>query len=83
MPAYIAAVGYDSKYLFVKQHPLAGEHDEKVQESVTNYYLIERARRETQDKSVYGPLSEEEFNALCNKLEINKVVFSTHYPENI
>ncbi|MFD1871616.1 hypothetical protein [Hymenobacter bucti] len=83
VPAYIAAVGYNSKYLFVKQHPLAGEHDEKVLESITNYYLIERTQNESQDRPIYGPLSEEKFNVLCNELGIEEVTFSTHYPENI
>ena len=83
VPAYIAAVGYDSKYLFVKQHPLAGKQDEKVLESITNYYLIERAQSGTQDKPIYGPLSEEKFNALCAKLGITEVNFSIHYLENI
>jgi len=39
VPAYVAAVGYNSDYLFVKQHPLSGELDSEVQESVTHYWL--------------------------------------------
>ena len=83
VPAYIAAVGYNSKYLFVKQHPLTGEFDSKVLESVTNYYLIRRTKNNTQTQPIYGPLSEKDFNKLCDKLEIKDINFSTHYPENI
>jgi hypothetical protein len=83
VPAYVAAVGYNSDYLFVKQHPLAGEFDSKVLESVTQYYLIKRTISESQDQPVYGPLSEQAFNQLCAKLEIKDIEFSTHYPENI
>ena len=83
VPAYVAAVGYNSQYLFVKQHPLTGQFDSNVMESVTYYYLIKRTKSKSQDQPVYGPLSEEAFNILCHKLEINDVTFSTHYPENI
>ena len=83
VPAYIAAVGYNSEYLFVKQHPLAGEFDSEVLESVTHYYLIKRTKSNSQNQPVYGPLSEEDFNKLCDKLEIKNINFSTHYPENI
>ena len=83
VPAYISAVGYNSDYLFVKQHPLTGEFDSKVLESITHYYIIKRTKSEIQDQPVYGPLSEENFNALCHKLGISDITFSTHYPENI
>ena len=81
--AYVAAVGYNPNYLFIKQHPLTGEFDSEVLESVTNYYLIKRTKSDSQDQPVYGPLSEDAFNTLCHKLGINDVTFSTHYPENI
>ena len=83
VPAYVSAVGYNADYLFVKQHPLAGESDSKVLESVTHYYLIKRTKSESQNRPIYGPLSEESFNILCHKLGIYDVAFSTHYPENI
>ncbi|WP_210517038.1 DUF3997 domain-containing protein [Hymenobacter terricola] len=83
VPAYISAVGYNSNYLFVKQHPLTGEFDSEVLESITHYYLIKRTKNESQDQPVYGPLSEEAFNNLCHNLGIKNVTFSTHYPENI
>ena len=83
VPPYVSAVGYNSDYLFVKQHPLTGEFDSEVLESVTRYYLIKRTKNESQNQSVYGPLSEEAFNTLCHKLGINDITFSTHYPENI
>jgi len=83
VPAYVSAVGYNSDYLFVKQHPLTGDSDSEVLESVTNYYLIKRTKSESQEQPVYGPLSEEAFNTLCHKLEINNVTFNTEYPENI
>ncbi|RSK36282.1 DUF3997 domain-containing protein [Hymenobacter metallilatus] len=83
VPAYVAAVGYNSEYLFVKQHPLAGEFDSEVLESVTHYYLIKRTKSDSQDQPVYGPLTEEVFNQLCNKLGVKEVTFSTRYPENI
>lgn len=83
VPAYAAAVGYNSDYLFVKQHPLTGEFDSEVLESVTHYDLIKRTKNESQNQSVYGPLSEEAFNTLCHKLRISDITFSTHYPENI
>jgi hypothetical protein len=83
VPAYVFAVGYDSNYLFVKQHPLGGELKDRVLKSVTRYYLIRRTKSPSQDEPVYGPLKEEEFGALCSKLNIKNIRFTTHYPENI
>jgi len=81
VPAYVAAVGFDAKYLFVRQHPITGDHDEQVVESITNYYLIRRNGDDIVDKP--KPLSETEFNMLCRKLGVRKIEFSTQYPENI
>ena len=83
IPAYVSAVGYNPNYVFVKQHPLTGEFDSEVLESITHYYLIRRTKNKSQDQPVYGPLSEDAFNKLCQKLEIKNVTFSTQYPENI
>lgn len=57
VPPYVFAVGYDSGFIFLKQHPLLPGSKEIIDTSVTNYYIIERTTNPYQDKPAYGPLT--------------------------
>lgn len=82
VPPYVFAVGHDSKYIFVKQHPLSSETTEKIDGSVVNYYIIERTKTMYQDKPKYGPLTKEKFEKKCIELGILNVAFDLEYPAN-
>src|SRR4030095_11818759 len=56
-PAYVFAVGHNEKYIFAKQHPLVTNSTQKIDTSITNYYIIERTKNEFQDKPKYGPMT--------------------------
>lgn len=77
IPSYVFAVGHDKKYIYAKQHPLNSEG--QINETITNYYIIERTKNEFQDKPQYGPLTKEEFDARCVVLGIKKIDFDMIY----
>ena len=83
VPAYVFAVGYDSRFIFAKQHPLRPNSKEKIDTTVTNYYIIERTKNEFQDKPKYGPLAKTGFDSLCSKLGVVKIKFDMVYPTNL
>ena len=70
VPAYVAAVGYDSKYIYSKQHPFLENSKEKINLKVTNYYIIERTKSGFQDKPVFGPFNKLGFEKKCQELSI-------------
>ena len=59
----IFAVGADSNHIVLKQHP-STESGTKFDRSVTNYFIVAR------DKSVRGPLTKEQFDALNISLSL-------------
>ena len=59
----IFAVGADAKHIVLKQHP-STEAGTKFDRSVTNYFIV------TRDKSVQGPLTKEQFDALSTSLSL-------------
>jgi hypothetical protein len=59
----IFAVGDDEKHIVLKQHP-SNEGGREFDRSVTNYFIVER------DKTVRGPLTKEQFDALSNSLSL-------------
>ncbi len=59
----IFAVGADAKHIVLKQHPSTNAGT-KFDRSVTNYFIVAR------DKSVRGPLTKEEFDALITLLSL-------------
>jgi hypothetical protein len=81
--AYVFAVGHNEKYIFAKQHPLLTNSTEKIDKSITNYYIIERTKNEFQDKPKYGPLTKERFDSLCIRLEIKDARFDKTFPTNL
>ena len=83
VPAYVFAVGHDSKFIFVKQHPLKRTSTEKIDTTIINYYIIERTTTEFQDKPKYGPLTKTAFDSLCSKLDVKGVEFDLTYPTNL
>lgn len=80
VPAYVAAVGYDSKYIYSKQHPLLENSKEKINVKVTNYYIIERTKSGFQDKPVFGPFNKIDFEKKCLELSIQKPKFHLTFP---
>ena len=59
----IFAVGADAKHIVLKQHP-SSEAGTKFDRSLTNYFVV------TRDKSVRGPLTKEQFDALSTSLSL-------------
>lgn len=82
VPAYVFAVGHNSKFIYAKQHPLIVGSKKKIDESITNYYLIERTISSYQDKPVYGPLTKLSFDSLTNILGLKELDFDMTYPTN-
>ncbi|HSC52761.1 MAG TPA: hypothetical protein VLC98_04040 [Phnomibacter sp.] len=83
VPAYVFAVGHNSKYIYAKQHPLLVNSPEKIDKSITNYFIIEQTTTELQDKPKYGPLTKQSFDSLCIQLQIDKPKFDMTYPTNL
>lgn len=83
IPAYVFAVGHNSKYIYAKQHPLLENSEEKIDREKTNYYIIERTKNTYQDKLVFGPLNKIDFEKKCQKLEIKNVEFDLTYPTKL
>ena len=81
--AYVFAVGHDTKYIYAKQHPLVIISNEKIDTTITNYYLIERTKNKFQDKPKYGPLTKQSFDSLCARLGIKDVKFDKTFPTNL
>lgn len=80
--AYVFAVGHDSKYIYAKQHPLSENPKEKINQKITNYYIIEQSKNSFQDKPIYGPLDKINFRKKCKELGIEEVEFDLTYPIN-
>jgi hypothetical protein len=79
VPAYVFAVGHNSKFIYAKQHPLLVNSPKKIDKTITNYYIIERTTTVFQDKPKYGPLNRKSFDSACIKLNINNPQFDITY----
>ena len=60
----VFAVGADSRYIVLKQHPPCGEWGMDYDWTITNYFIVGR------DKRVQGPLNKREFDALSVSLSL-------------
>lgn len=80
VPAYVFAVGHDSKYIYSKQHPLLENSKEKINREITNYYIIERTESIFQDKPVFGPFNKTNFEKKCRELRIENPEFNVTFP---
>lgn len=83
VPPYIYAVGYNSKYIYVKQHPLLKNTEEKIDRKITYYYIIYRTKNTYQDKPIIGPLGKIDFEKRCRELAIKDIEFDLTYPTNL
>jgi len=83
VPAYVFAVGHNKRFIYAKQHPLLPNSPDKIDKTVTNFYIIERTKNEFQDKPKYGPFTKETFDSLCLKLDIKNPEFDMTYPTNL
>ncbi len=81
--AYVFAVGHNKRFIYAKQHPLLPNSPDKIDKTVTNFYIIERTKNEFQDKPKYGPFTKETFDSLCLKLDIKNPEFDMTYPTNL
>lgn len=81
IPAYVSEIGHNSRYIIAKQHPIRQGNMVTVQTDTTNYFIIEVTKNSFQDKPVYGPLNEGEFDSLRRRLNITEIKFDMHYPE--
>jgi hypothetical protein len=82
VPAYVSEIGHNSRYIIAKQHPIKLGSIVTVQTDTTNYYIVEVTKNSFQDKPVYGPLNQREFDSLRRKLNITDIKFDMHYPEH-
>lgn len=81
IPAYISDIGYNSRYIIAKQHPLKKGNIYRVQKDTINYFIIEITSNTFQDKPIYGPLSKASFDSMRKGLNITDIKFKMHYPE--
>jgi len=81
VPAYVSAIGFNSKYIIAKQHPVKRENIITVNSDTVNYYIIEISSNSYQDRPVHGPLNEAAFDSLRRLLNIAHINFKMHYPE--
>lgn len=83
VPPYVFAAGHDSRFVVAKRHKLVVINGESyIDESAVYYYIVERTKKSFQDKPIYGPLSEEDFNIKCTELGIKEPKFE-EYPSSI
>jgi hypothetical protein len=61
--AMVVEYGWNADFIIAKQHPQ--KSDQTIDTRVTNWYIIE-----TKNEQVHGPLTEEEFINLKNKLNV-------------
>ncbi len=81
IPEYVSEIGHNSKYIIAKQHPIKPGNIVTVHTDTTNYYIIEITANSFQDKPVYGPLDQKEFDSLRHQLNLTAIQFDMHYPE--
>ena len=81
VPAYVSEIGHNSRYIIAKQHPIKQGNIVTVQTDTINYYIVEVTNNSFQDKPVYGPLNQKEFDSIRLKLNIADIKFDMHYPE--
>jgi hypothetical protein len=81
VPAYVSEIGHNSRFIIAKQHPIRQGNIVTVQTDTTNYYIIEITNNSFQDKPIYGPLMQKEFDTLRRKLNIADIEFDMHYTE--
>lgn len=82
IPAYVSEIGYNSKYIIAKQHPISSGSIIRVNTDITNYYIIQISSNSYQDKPVYGPLNVAAFDSLRKVLNITDIKFKMRYPEH-
>ncbi|MEN2487610.1 hypothetical protein AAYQ05_07395 [Flavobacterium sp. B11] len=80
VPAFVFATGYNSKYIYSKQHPLLKNSKGKINLNITHYYIIERTKSIFQDKPIFGPFNKMEFEKKCKELAIKKPEFNLTFP---
>jgi hypothetical protein len=80
VPAYVFAVGFNSRFLFVKQHPVFTDSSKRIDERTINYFIVERTKNKYQSKPDFGPLTKEQFDSTCKALQILDPQFSHTYP---
>src|SRR6218665_1143138 len=79
VPAYVFAVGYDSKYIYSKQHPLVENAAQKINREIIHYYIIKRTVSGFQEKPVFGP-NKTDFEKKCVELAIKNPKFNLTFP---
>lgn len=73
VPPTVFAVGADSGYIVVKQHPTSGGFESfRFDRSVTFYYIVERTVGKSVNRwtGVQGPLNEPLFKALSKQMAL-------------
>lgn len=85
IPAYVFAVGHNSKYIIAKQHPLKSLENERVDYATTNYFIIdiEKHNNSFNNRGILGPLGEDSFNNLRREFRIEDLEFDMLYPEHL
>ena len=79
--AYVYAVGHNKKFIIAKQHPVVNESQEQVDTKKTNYFIIDMTKENYyRQEGVLGPLTENQFDSLCKKLNVGQIEFNMSYP---
>jgi hypothetical protein len=73
----IFAVGYDNRFIILKQHPVKLIPHSTVDETITNYYIVAIPSKYTDipnDKNVYGPFDERQFFAKRKEFGVSDLI---------
>jgi hypothetical protein len=82
VPAYVYAVGHNKKFIIAKQHPVINERQEQVDTKKTNYFVIDLTKENYyKQEGLFGPLTENQFDSLCKKLNVGQIEFDMSYPD--
>jgi hypothetical protein len=69
----VFALGFDQRYIVVKQHPALNQAATSFDRSITNYFVVDRIGSPNpveREKAVRGPLKKEEFDSLATSLSL-------------
>ena len=74
---YVYAVGHNSNFIIVKQHPYLNDL------TVTKYFIIDLDKREkTNEDGIYGPMDKQQFDKKSKDLNISELEFDKSFKEN-
>ncbi|RNC86537.1 MAG: DUF3997 domain-containing protein [Winogradskyella sp.] len=77
---YVYAVGHNSEFIIVKQHPTSGfENNYEIDTTKTNYFILDIR----EESKVIGPMTRLDFDKKVLELNISNIAFDQIYPKNL